>query len=343
MKVGLAYDLMDDYLAEGFGMEEAAEFDRAETISGIESTLNELGYETERIGNVKALVRMLAEGRRWDLVFNICEGVYGMGREAQVPALLDAYGIPYTFSDPAVLALALNKALTKRVIRDLGIPTPDFAVIENEEDADSLDLPFPLFAKPVAEGTSKGVGSSSLIESKADLKRVCAELLAKFGQPVLVEEFLPGREFTVGIIGSGKSARVLGAIEVLVRDRSFDAIYSWENKEYFEERVEYRKVEGELLEECGEMALKAWRGLGCRDCGRMDFRMDAAGRLAFLEVNPLAGLNPIRSDLPFICRFNGVSYGELIGMIMDSVLERMNKRPPVPYLIRIYPENKSTF
>ncbi|NLU32785.1 MAG: ATP-grasp domain-containing protein [Clostridiaceae bacterium] len=326
MKVGLAYDLMDDYLAEGFSMEEAAEFDRAETISGIESTLNELGYETERIGNIKALVRMLSEGRRWDLVFNICEGVYGMGREAQVPALLEAYGIPCTFSDPAILALALNKALTKRIVRDLGIPTPDFAVVECEEDTDNLDLPFPLFAKPVAEGTSKGVGSASLIENKADLKRVCGELLEKFKQPVLVEEFLPGREFTVGIIGTGKSARVLGAIEVLIRDNSDDAIYSWENKEYFEERVEYRKVDDRLLAQCGKLALKAWRGLGCRDCGRMDFRMDADGRLSFLEVNPLAGLNPIRSDLPFICKYYGISYRELIGMIMDSVLERMKKQ-----------------
>lgn len=325
MKIGLAYDLMDDYLKEGFSLEQAAEFDRAETIAGIEKALNELGYETERIGNVRALVGRLAEGRRWDLVFNICEGMYGMGREAQVPALLDAYGIPYTFSDSAILALALNKALTKRVIRDLGIPTPDFAVVENEEDVDRLNMPFPLFAKPVAEGTSKGVGAASLIENEGDLKRVCGELLMKFNQPVLVEEFLPGREFTVGIIGTGRSARVLGAIEVLIRDDSDDAIYSFDNKEHFEERVEYRKADDQLLGECGRLALKAWQGLGCRDCGRMDFRMDAAGRLAFLEVNPLAGLNPIRSDLPFICKFYGISYQELIGMIMDSAMERVKK------------------
>lgn len=325
MKIGLAYDLMDDYLKEGFSLEQAAEFDRAETIAGIEKALNGLGYETERIGNVRALVGRLAEGRRWDLVFNICEGMYGMGREAQVPALLDAYGIPYTFSDSAILALALNKALTKRVIRDLGIPTPDFAVVENEEDVDRLNMSFPLFAKPVAEGTSKGVGAASLIENEGDLKRVCGELLMKFNQPVLVEEFLPGREFTVGIIGTGRSARVLGAIEVLIRDDSDDAIYSFDNKEHFEERVEYRKADDQLLGECGRLALKAWQGLGCRDCGRMDFRMDAAGRLAFLEVNPLAGLNPIRSDLPFICKFYGISYQELIGMIMDSAMERVKK------------------
>lgn len=326
MKIGLAYDLMDDYLREGFSLEEAAEFDREETISGIETALNELGYETERIGNVKALVNRLSEGRSWDLVFNICEGMYGMGREAQVPALLDAYGIPYTFSDPAILALALNKALTKRVVRDLGIPTPDFAVVESEADIDELDLPFPLFAKPVAEGTSKGVGAASLIECKADLKRICGDLLNKFKQPVLVEEYLPGREFTIGIIGTGSSARALGAIEVLIRDASDDAIYSFENKEHFEERVEYRRADDPLFRQCSELALKVWKGLGCRDCGRMDFRMDAEGHLSFLEVNPLAGLNPIRSDLPFICRFFGISYRELIGMIMDSVMERTKKQ-----------------
>jgi D-alanine--D-alanine ligase (EC 6.3.2.4) len=326
MVIGMTYDLMDDYLKEGFSMEEAAEFDREETISGIESALNELGYGTDRIGNVKALVGRLSEGGRWDLVFNICEGVYGMGREAQVPALLDAYGIPYTFSDPAVMALTLNKALTKRIIRDLGIPTPEFAVIENENDIDEINLPFPLFAKPVAEGTSKGVSVSSLIEGRQELKRVCRELLARFREPVLVERYLPGREFTVGIIGTGEKARIIGAIEVLINDKSDSPIYSYDNKEHFEKRVTYRKADDEILRECGTLALKAWKGLGCRDCGRIDFRMDEEGNPEFLEINPLAGLNPVRSDLPFICRFYGISYRELIRMIIDSAMERAEKR-----------------
>ena len=129
MKVGITYDLREEYLCEGFSLEETAEFDKPDTIDSIEEALQLLGHETERIGHVRSLVARLAGGSRWDLVFNIAEGLSGFGREAQVPAVLDAYGIPYTFSDPLVLSLTLHKGMTKRVVRDLGIPTPGFAVV----------------------------------------------------------------------------------------------------------------------------------------------------------------------------------------------------------------------
>ncbi|MBE0557918.1 MAG: D-alanine--D-alanine ligase, partial [Proteobacteria bacterium] len=131
MKIGMTYDLRDDYLAEGYGEEETAEFDHPKTIAAIEEALNDLDYETDRIGHIRALAMRLVAGERWDLVFNIAEGLRGFGREAQVPALLDAYDIPYTFSDPLLLTLTLHKGMTKRVIRDLRIPTPAFAVIES--------------------------------------------------------------------------------------------------------------------------------------------------------------------------------------------------------------------
>ena len=118
MKIGITYDLRDDYIAEGYTEEETAEFDHPRTIAAIEDTLQSLGYETDRIGHIRALARRLVAGNRWDLVFNIAEGLRGFGREAQVPALLDAWEIPYTFSDPLVLSLTLHKGLTKRVIRD---------------------------------------------------------------------------------------------------------------------------------------------------------------------------------------------------------------------------------
>ena len=142
MKIGMTYDLREDYLTKGFSEEETAEFDRPDTIEAIEGALRSLGYQTDRIGNIQDLTRRLAFGDRWDLVFNIAEGLNGYGREAQVPALLDAYGIPYTFSDPLVLALTLHKGMTKRVIRDSGIPTPDFYVVESVSDVDKIDLPF---------------------------------------------------------------------------------------------------------------------------------------------------------------------------------------------------------
>ncbi len=157
MIVGLTYDLRDEYLAMGFSEDETAEFDREGTISSIERTLAELGYQTDRIGHIKNLVKRLNNGDRWDLVFNIAEGMYGAGREAQVPALLDAYRIPYVFSGPLVLALTLDKALTKIIVKDAGVATPDHAVVYDWADMQKVKLPYPLFVKPLAEGTGKGI------------------------------------------------------------------------------------------------------------------------------------------------------------------------------------------
>ena len=323
MKVGITYDFREDYLRKGFSREEVAEFDTEETIGALQATLNELGYETERIGGFEDLARMLLAGRRTDMVFNICEGMYGIGREAQVPAILDGYRIPYTFSDAAVLAVTLHKGLTKRIVRDLGIATPGFAVIDTDDDIADARLKYPLFAKPVAEGTGKGITGFSKIADSAELRAVCGELLRKYRQPVLVEEFLPGREFTAGIVGTGKSAQVIGAMEVLFVDTGTKGIYSYESKANYENRIAYNKADEDILPIMEEAALKVWRGLGCRDAGRMDFRMDDAGQLNFLEVNPLAGLNPIHSDLPIICRMYGIPFKDLIGAIMDSARARM--------------------
>jgi len=324
MQVGITYDLQADYLARGMSEEDAAEFDRPDTIEAIEQTLQSLGFLTDRIGHIQNLVRRLVAGNRWDVVFNIAEGTRGFGREAQVPALLDAYDIPYTFSDPLVLSLTLHKGMTKHVIRDMGIPTPDFRVIETEEDIRSADLSFPLFAKPVAEGTGKGIGASSMIRNQRELSAVCRSLLESFQQPVLLERFLPGREFTVGITGTGRSSSAIGAIEVILKRGAEPAAYSYHNKKRFEEVVEYRRAKDETAEKAVEVALAAWRGLGCRDGGRIDLRADAEGMPNFLEVNPLAGLNPEISDLPILCRLAGVTYRDLISRIMDSALKRIS-------------------
>ena len=163
MLVGITYDLRDEYLKEGFTEEETAEFDKEETIEGIENALIKAGFKTERIGHVRNLAKLLVEGKKWDIVFNISEGMYGLAREAQVPCLLDAYNIPYVFSDGLVLALSLHKGLTKRVIRDAGLATPDFAIVETIGDVDDIKLKYPLFAKPVAEGTGKGISGLSYI------------------------------------------------------------------------------------------------------------------------------------------------------------------------------------
>jgi D-alanine-D-alanine ligase len=326
LKIGITYDLREDYLIEGYSEEETAEFDRAETIEAIDQTLKELGYRTDRIGHLKSLTRRLAAGDRWDLVFNIAEGLRGFGREAQIPALLDAYDIPYTFSDPLVLALTLHKGMTKHVIRDMGIPTPDFAIIEKEDQSTGICLAYPLFAKPVAEGTGKGITAASKINTEKELVEVCRMLLTVFKQPVLVESFLPGREFTVGIIGTGKDAIATDTMEVCLKAQAEPDVYSYINKENCEELVEYRLVYDEEAQQVRETALSAWRGLGCRDAGRMDLRSDRSGRPNFMEVNPLAGLHPQHSDLPIIFSLMGKTFHQLIDMIMHSALKRVQDR-----------------
>lgn len=323
MTVGITYDLRSEWLAQGYSELETAELDREETVDSVESALRADGFSTERIGNFRNLTTALAGGKRWDLVFNFCEGMYGLGREALVPALLDAYRIPYTFSDPAVLALCLHKGLTKRVVRDAGVRTPDFAIVENASDAEKVSLPFPLFAKPVAEGTGKGVTSRSKISSAGELPDVCRTLLQEYRQPVLVEEYLPGREFTTGIIGTGASAEAVGTMEVVMRDTAEPHAYTYVNKEDCDQRVFYELARGEDAQACAELSLRAWRALGCRDAGRIDIRMDPNGRVSFMEVNPLAGLHPKHSDLPIICTMVGVTFQELIHRIMASARVRL--------------------
>ncbi|MCF8051163.1 MAG: D-alanine--D-alanine ligase [Desulfobacterales bacterium] len=325
MFVGLTYDLRSEYLAAGYGQEETAEFDKEETIAAIEAALVELGHDTERIGHARNLAGLLASGRRWDLVFNIAEGLNGVGREAQVPAMLDLYGIVYTFSDPLVMSLTLHKAMTKRVVRDAGIATPAFAEVSDEQDLAAVAFPPPYFVKPVAEGTGKGVSAKSIVKTRADLGAVCESVNLVFRQPALVEAFLTGREFTVGLIGTGKNARVLGTIEVNLLSDAEPGAYTYINKERYQELVEYRRIRAEedaAVGAAGALALRAWRVLGCRDGGRIDIRCDEAGSPQFLEVNPLAGLNPIHSDLPIICSRIGMSYRELIGEILTSAAVR---------------------
>jgi D-alanine-D-alanine ligase len=329
MKIGLTYDLKSDYLAEGYSAEEAAEFDQPVTVESIEAALRELGYSTDRIGNARRLVERLARGDCWDLVFNIAEGLHGVAREAQVPAILDVYDIPYTFSDPLVLSLALHKNLTKMVVRRSGVPTPDFALVERVADVERIDLPFPLFVKPVAEGTSKGISGTSKIADRASLRQACQQLLEQFRQPVLVETFLPGREFTIGLAGTGDNAKVLGSMEIHLLPGSEAEVYSYVNKIQCAELVRYAPVRAEQDDEARqaeELALAAWRALGCRDAGRIDVRSDGQGRPSFIEVNPLPGLQPHHSDLPILCGFRGISYVDLIDEIVRSARHRLGGR-----------------
>jgi D-alanine-D-alanine ligase len=325
LRMGLCYDLKADYLAAGFAPHEVMEFDEEATVAGVEQALRGLGHRVERIGRGTELARRLAVGERWDLVFNLCEGVRGRSREAQVPALCELFDQPYTFSDPLTCAITLDKPLAKRLVRDSGLPTPPFAVVESAEEADAVDLALPLFVKPAAEGSSKGVTERSRVASRGELREVCTELLRLYRQPVLVESYLPGREMTVGIVGNGAEARVLGVMEVAFQGSDF---YTPLAKAEFETSIEYSLLDGEpLAQRAREIALGAYRALSCRDAARIDLRCDAAGELFFLELNPLPGLQPGYSDLPLLCGLAGISYGELLGSIVEAAGRRWDLWP----------------
>ena len=330
MRIGFTYDLRNDYLAKGYTKEETAEFDSVETIDGIANALEGLGLEVERIGHIQQLVRNLAIGNRWDFVFNICEGLKGGARESTVPALLEAYDIPYCFSSPLTLAVCLDKGLTKRILCDHNVKTAPFEVVKNLDDAKKLKLEFPVFVKPIAEGTGKGISASSCVKNSKQLMRTCAKLLKRFKQPVLIETYLSGREFTVGIVGSGETARIIGVMEILLGKKAEAGGYSYENKEYYEDRVTYRLVDDAEALQAGQTALEAWQILECKDGGRVDLRSDKDGVPHFLEVNPLAGLNPLRSDLVIMAIMAGFSFNDLIKMIIKSSFERYGLYLEVP-------------
>jgi D-alanine-D-alanine ligase len=300
-------------------MEDTAEFDKQDTVDSIEAALRKMGFETETIGNCFQLIEALAAGKKWDLVFNIAEGLYGDGRESVVPAILDQYRIPYVFSGPVILGISLNKYLTRLIVSAAGVPVSPGMLISSPADIVKCNLKYPLFIKPVSEGTGKGITERNLLKSPAELKEIAEYLLVRFSQPALVEEYLPGREFTVGIIGSGDDAIAIGGMEIECKN---NYPYSVEFKENYEEFCKYIPMAKEFTEECKKVALNVWKALGGVDAGRVDVKADRNGRMCFMEVNPLAGLHPIHSDLPILSRMINIDYQTLIEMIMKSTLKR---------------------
>ena len=321
MRVALVYDLRDDYRALGFSEEEVAEFDSAETIDYLATAIEALGCEPVRVGRGQALAARLVAGERYDLVFSIAEGVRGRCREAQVPALCEMFDQPYLFSDPLTLAVSLDKAVAKRLVRDAGVPTPAFIVAEAQSDVADWDA-YPAFVKPLAEGTSKGCEVGSLVHDTRELQAAVARVTERFRQPALVERFLSGREFTVGIVGNGGEARVLGVCEILLNPTAEENVYSLLNKEHCEDLVTYARADDAEAKLAGTRALEAYHALQCRDAARIDFRSDGQGEPCFLEANPLAGLHPTHSDLPILAEQNGNAFAALIGMILDAGLGR---------------------
>jgi D-alanine-D-alanine ligase len=311
-------------IAELIARDEFAEWDTPATIAAVESALSALG-KVVRLEATEDFPELLRQTRP-DIVFNIAEGFRGVNREAHVPAICEFFGIPYSGSDPFTLTLCLDKAKAKETLEFHGIPTPRFAVVEGLEDlgARTVNLELPLFVKPLHEGSSKGITGNNLCWDRKQLRAQTEFLLENYRQPVLVEEYLPGKEFTCAVLGNGAEATVLplvgmnfeslpkGALPIY----SYDAKFVWDRPEQPLEIFQCpARITKKLQASIERVTLDAFRVLGCRDWARIDVRLDAAGNPNVLEVNPLPGILPDPADnscLPKAARAAGIGYDELI-------------------------------
>ncbi len=328
LKVGFTFNVKRiKPTAEGEDRE--AEYDSPTTLQAIREAIASHGHEVVDLEATAELPMVLAS-TPVDVVFNIAEGFRGRNRESQVPALLELLDIPYTGSDPATLSLALDKALAKRVVRAAGIDTPNFQLMTSgRERLDKQFTRWPLMVKPVAEGSSKGVISKSVCHSEAELRDVVKEMVERYQQPALIEEYIGGREFTVGLLGE-RRPEVLPPMEIVFTDKTDKTpIYKFEDKLEVNDRIRYEvpaKVEPAQLERLRASARTAFMSLGCRDVARIDFRMDENGRIYFIECNPLPGLTPGWSDLVLIAQGDGMDYRTLIGEILSGAIRRYKER-----------------
>ena len=323
MEIGIAYDLVPESGADG-PVDRFEEYDSRATIDAVASALSALGHRPRCLGGGRRFLSGVL-ARPPELLFNMAEGFGRSSREAQVPSVCEMLAIPYTHSDPLTLTTTLDKPTAKRLVRDYGLRTPRFAVVQRPDQ--ELALRFPLIAKPVAEGSSMGLRVSSRVVDGAALRDQVARLLRDYGQPVLVEEFCPGPEFTVGVLGTGDAAAPIGVMEIAPRDRDVtDFVYSIEVKRMSDAAVEYRVPPAQpepLVRAVAEFALAAYRALDCRDVARIDVRVDRDGEPAFLEANPLPGLRPAWGDIVILAERSGLSFEALIGRIVDAARARL--------------------
>jgi D-alanine-D-alanine ligase len=331
MEIGIAYDLKADFEPSKTAAQPDdvfEEYDSPATIDGIERALASRGHRVRRLGGGRNFVAQVLEAPP-QLVFNIAEGRGSRSREAHVPAVCEMLGIAYTHSDPLTMAVSLDKAVAKRIVASAGVPTPRFAVLESSRDSAAIALEFPLFAKPLFEGSSMGIRQRSRIASKAELEQRVAQLLADYREPVLVEEYCSGPEFTVALLGTGASARVVSAMEVIPKlVAREDFIYSLEVKRNWDwaNEVDYQAPPRRSAHELAaleKVALDAYRALGCRDIARVDLRCGRDGEPKFIEANPLPGIAPGWSDLALLWERIGRTYDDLVLSILDAACERL--------------------
>jgi D-alanine-D-alanine ligase len=328
LKVGLAYNLKSADADEMMTDDSQAEFDSPSTVNALTGAIAAAGHEVVGLEATPDFAHKVTSAGV-DLVFNIAEGIRGRNRESQVPSVLELLDIPYTGSDPACLCLTLDKGLAKRIVAQAGVPTPKWILMSTGKERLPKDFTFPMMIKPLAEGSSKGVGSTSVAETEIGLRAVVTEMVRRYGQPALVEEFVGGREFTVGLLGE-KSPKVLPIMEVVfTRADVANPIYGFDQKQADNKDVRFdcpADLDSDLRKTIAHYAKTAFRALGCRDVARIDFRMDSRGQVHFIECNPLPGLTPDFSDLAVIGLAAGLSYNDLVRDIMAPAIRRLKAR-----------------
>ena len=301
-----------------------AEYDSIETVHAIQSELKKAGLTVELIEADRELPERL-KACRAEIAFNIAEGLMGRGREAQIPALLTMLGMPFTGSDETALAVALDKAMCKKLASAYRVRTPRFSVVGPGQKARGLR--FPVIVKPNAEGSSKGVSEACVVNDLKELDALIEHNLALYDGEMLAEEYIEGREFTVGLIGNGGDLKAFEPLEIVyTRPTQGDYhVYSYKVKQEYQNYVRYEcpaQITPGESQAMKDMAKRVFRMLGCRDLARVDFRLDAAGRPWFIEINPLPGLAPGYSDYPMLTQFQGVAYGDLIRAILSAAASR---------------------
>ena len=303
-----------------------AEYDSMDTVYAIRDVFEAAGMQTALLECDAALPQKLAD-THIDIAFNIAEGRSGRGREAEAPAILNLLGIPYTGSDETALCIALDKALCKKLLSAYHVRSPRYRIISSEKDIRLGGLQAPVIVKPNAEGSSKGIPDACVAANEAELKELAGRELKLYGGPVLVEEYIHGREFTVGLLGNGDSLRVFPPMEIIFRtntDRDYQ-IYSYGVKQNYKQYIRYEspaKLDPKLEQNMVRTARRVYEALGCRDFARVDFRLTEDGKLYFIEINPLPGLAPGYSDYPMLAEFAGVSHRELVLAVLAAGMSR---------------------
>lgn len=323
MHIALLYNLKPaDSTAHG---DLYAEFDSPKTLDSLTGAMREHGHTVDLVPFDREAVKRF-DAIPGDLIFSIAENLGGVSREAWVPALCDMFERPYAFSGVLANALTLDKALTKRILQGEGIPVAPGQVLHrpDEELAPSLASMFPLFVKPLHEGSGKGISKASRVENLGELRAQLSVLFDTYRQPVLCEPYLPGREFTIGVVGNEVPRVYIMELD-FARLPDNEKFYTYHVKDEDPEAPIFTAppVMSETLEaELRSIALRTKQVLGLHDAFRFDLRCDAAGQPLVLEVNPLPGLTPGYSDLPRMTEMYGVQYVELIGMILDAARKR---------------------